>query len=81
VQEHKVILTWEAIYDVAGIADYIESDFGKSRADRFEVDIKNEMQRIGCMAKAYKQTQIVYRGYVIRKKPFPPSVIFITGFK
>lgn len=24
MQEHKIILTWEAIYDVAEIAEYIE---------------------------------------------------------
>ncbi|MCM1288039.1 MAG: hypothetical protein NC240_06975 [Clostridium sp.] len=36
MQEHKVILTWEAIYDLTDIADYIERDFGKNRADRLE---------------------------------------------
>jgi len=35
MQERKIILTWEAIYDVTDIADYIERDFGKRRADRF----------------------------------------------
>lgn len=27
MQEHKIILTWEAIYDVAEIAEYIEENF------------------------------------------------------
>lgn len=29
MQEVKVILTWEAIYDIVEITDYIESDFDK----------------------------------------------------
>lgn len=39
MQEHKVVITWEAIYDIADIADYIELDFGKNRADKFQSDI------------------------------------------
>ena len=35
MQEYKIILTWEAIYDVTDIADYIEEEFGQQRADRF----------------------------------------------
>ena len=27
MQEYKIILTWEAIYDVTDIADYIEEEF------------------------------------------------------
>lgn len=30
MQERSVILTWEAIYDLTDIADYIERDFGKT---------------------------------------------------
>ncbi|MDU3308509.1 MAG: hypothetical protein E7F06_21300 [Lachnospiraceae bacterium] len=33
MQEYKIILTWEAIYDVTDIADYIEEEFGQQRAD------------------------------------------------
>ncbi len=33
MQERKVILTWEAIYDVTDIADYIEQEFGREWAD------------------------------------------------
>ncbi len=43
MQERKVILTWEAIYDVTDIADYIEQEFGRERADRFEYDMKREI--------------------------------------
>ena len=38
MQEYKIILTWEAIYDVTDIADYIEEEFGQQRADRFQSD-------------------------------------------
>ena len=40
MQEYKIILTWEAIYDVTDIADYIEEEFGQQRADRFQSDLK-----------------------------------------
>ena len=43
MQEYDVILTWEAIYDVTDIADYIEAEFGQNRADCFQNDIKAEM--------------------------------------
>ncbi|MDD2972762.1 MAG: type II toxin-antitoxin system RelE/ParE family toxin [Lachnospiraceae bacterium] len=71
-----MIVTWEAIYDMADIMDYIEADFGKDRADRFQTDIKRELQKLSYTATFLPKTQIVYRGYVIQKKPFPPSIIF-----
>lgn len=37
MQERKVILTWEAIYDVTDIADYIEQEFGRERADQLNM--------------------------------------------
>lgn len=39
MQEYKVILTWEAIYDVTDIAEYIEGMFGIERADYFQHEI------------------------------------------
>ena len=33
MQKYKVIVTREAIYDIAEIADYIEAQFGIARAD------------------------------------------------
>ena len=36
MQKYKVIVTWEAVYDIAEIADYIEAQFGIARADRSE---------------------------------------------
>ena len=45
MQEYKIILTWEAIYDVTDIADYIEEEFGQQRADRFQSDLKEQIRR------------------------------------
>ena len=38
---YRVILTWEAVYDITDIAEYIEVQFGKERADRFQEDIRS----------------------------------------
>lgn len=76
MQERKIILTWEAIYDVADIADYIETEFGKERADRFQDDIQKSLQDLGLLGDAFGKTHIQYRNYVIYKKPFFPSIIF-----
>lgn len=76
MQERKVILTWEAVYDVTDIADYIEQKFGRERADRFEYDMKREIREIGFLGGVFGNTHIYYRSYTIFKKPFPPSIIF-----
>ena len=34
MQEYKIILTWEAIYDVTDIADYIEEELGEVQGDK-----------------------------------------------
>ncbi len=75
MQERKVILTWEAIYDVAEIAEYIEKNFGSARADVFEENIKMQMQDIGYLGGAFGNTHIYYHSYSIFMKPFPPSII------
>ena len=56
MHEYKVILTWEAIYDVTDLTDYIEADFGRERADRFQNDIKNEMTKLGYMGIMFPKT-------------------------
>ena len=76
MQEYKIILTWEAIYDVTDIADYIEEEFGQQRADRFQFDLKEQMQNLSQFSTAFPRTQILYRGYSIHKRSFPPSIIF-----
>lgn len=50
MQEYKVILTWEAIYDVTDITDYIEAEFGQARADRFQDDIKKCLRHLNPLA-------------------------------
>ena len=76
MQEYRIILTWEAIYDVTDIADYIEEEFGQQRADRFQSDLKEQMQNLSQFSTAFPRTQILYRGYSIHKRSFPPSIIF-----
>ena len=76
MQEYRIILTWEAIYDVTDIADYIEEEFSQQRADRFQSDLKEQMQNLGQFSTAFPRIQILYRGYSIHKRSFPPSIIF-----
>lgn len=76
MQEHNVILTWEAIYDIADIADYIEMEFGQTRADRFQSDIRTQFNNLGMTGSMLGKTHIYYRSYSIYKKAFPPSIIF-----
>jgi len=60
MQEYKIILTWEAIYDVTDIADYIEEEFSQQRADRFQSDLKEQMQNLSQFSTAFPRTQILY---------------------
>lgn len=76
MQEHKVILTWEAIYDVTDIAEYIEAEFGQDRADRFQLDIDMQLEHLECVGTMLRKTDLLYRGYPIYKKVFSPSIIF-----
>ncbi len=76
MQERKVILTWQAIYDVTEIADYIEAEFGIDRADKFQNDMQRHLNEIALTGGKFGRTKLYYRGYTIYKKPFPPSIIF-----
>lgn len=76
MQEYNVILTWEAIYDVIDIVDYIEAEFGQDRADIFQKDIEKQMKDLKYVGGIFGRTHILYRNYSIYKKPFPPSIIF-----
>lgn len=76
MQELKVILTWEAIYDVTDIAEYIEAEFGQDRADRFQLDIEGQLEQLEYMGTMLGKTDLLYRSYPIYKKVFSPSVIF-----
>lgn len=39
MKKRKVIVTWEAIYDIVDITESIESNFGKRVVDNFELEI------------------------------------------
>ncbi|MFR6330083.1 MAG: type II toxin-antitoxin system RelE/ParE family toxin [Eisenbergiella sp.] len=69
--EYKIIVTWEAIYDMADIMDYIEADFGEERADRFQLDIKRELEKLSYTAvsflkrKSYTEDMRYIRNYFL----------------
>ena len=76
MQERKIILTWEAIYDITDITDYIESEFSMERADRFQSEIHRQIKSLELAGGGFGKTHIRYRNYFVYKMPFPPSVIF-----
>ena len=39
-------------------------------------NLKEQMQNLGQFSTAFPRTQILYRGYSIHKRSFPPSIIF-----
>ncbi len=41
MHDYKVILTWEAIYDVTDIADYIEAEFGQAELTVFKMTYRH----------------------------------------
>ena len=45
--ERNTLLTWEAIYDIADMAEYMEAEFGIDRADKFQNDIKEQISLLG----------------------------------
>ena len=42
----------------------------------FQSDLKEQMQNLSQFSTAFPRTQILYRGYSIHKRSFPPSIIF-----
>lgn len=72
----NVLLTIEAVYDVADIADYIAEGFGEDRALQFETDIQRRFERLEYYTHA--DTGIRYNGHVIYKDVFAPSLIFFV---
>ena len=51
--DYKVVLTWESIYDVAEIAEYIEDKFSRQKADEFQRGIEKEFTKMVTNAKLY----------------------------
>jgi len=64
---YKIVVTWEAIYDITDIAEYIETEFGKKRADRFQNEIQEQLALLSERHSAFTKTPILYRGYFIHK--------------
>ena len=68
--------SWESLYDVADIADYIELRFGPDRAEKFTDDIDCEGKSLGHNFRLYSGTGLYYKQKMIMKKVFGPSIIF-----
>lgn len=58
------------------MADYIERKFGIGEADRFQDSMKEQLRILETMGSTFGTAELYYREYIIRKKPFPPSIIF-----
>ena len=68
MQERKVILTWEAIYDIAdAVKANIEAEYNR---------ITQELEQLQYQADMLAKTDLEYRGYQIYKRPFSPAIIF-----
>ena len=72
----NVLLTLEAIYDVADIADYIEAYFGDERSLLFQIEIEQRFHSLD----SYKRTStgIRYQNNPIYRDVFSPSLIFFV---
>ncbi len=82
VQERKVLLTHEAINDIADAEVYINGQFGEARAGRYRADIKKVLRNLSVEGTIYSESGFYYRNYIIYKKPFTPAIIFwITSIK
>ena len=73
---YRVILTWEAVYDITDIAKYIEIQFGKERADRFQEDIRSQIKSLEFLGGISGKTSIIIKNVFVYKKLFLSSIIF-----
>ena len=73
---YRVILTWEAVYDITDITEYIEVQFGKGRADRFQEDIRSQIKSLEFLGGISGKTSIIIKNLFVYKKLFLPSIIF-----
>ena len=72
----EVKLSRESIYDIADISEYIELRFGFERAEQFDDEIQDVLSELSWKFKHNRGTGIYYRGNLILKKVFKPSIIF-----
>ena len=76
MKERKVIVTWEAIYDIVDITESIESNFGKRVADNFELEIYSKIISLEQDADILRELDMTYRGWTIKRKIYKKSLIF-----
>lgn len=74
MQERKIKITYEAIYDIVEAEEHILYRFGSERAKQYRKDIYAELKTLSTDATIYAASGFKYRGYTIFKKPFSPAV-------
>ena len=76
MQERKVYVTYEAIYDIVEAEEHIRYKFGYKRAQKYRDEIKAQFKALSTDAFIYVATKFKYRNYTIYKKTFSPAIIF-----
>ena len=76
MKERKVIVTWEAIYDIVDIAESIELNFGKKVADNFQLEIYSKIISLDWDADIFRKLDMTYRGWTIKRRIYKKSLIF-----
>lgn len=76
LQEHKILVTYEAIYDIVNAEENIRRNFGEKKAKEYLLKIYSEIKALSTDATFYGTSGFQYRGYTIFKKPVSPSIIF-----
>lgn len=75
---YKVILTWEAMYDITDIAEYIEIQFGKERADRFQKNIRSQIKSLEFLGGISGKTSISIKNLFVYKNYSYLQLSFIS---
>ena len=76
MKERKVLVTWEAIYDIVDIAESIELNFGKEVADNFQAEIYSKIISLERDADIFRKLDMTYRGWTIKRRIYKKSLIF-----
>lgn len=71
-----MLVTNEAIYDIADIEDYIVVSFSENTLEQFRDKLKETLMQLGMLAGTYGKTDLFYRNYSIYKWVLKPSLIF-----
>lgn len=76
IKERKIIVTWEAIYDIVDIAESIELNFGKKVADNFQSEIYSKIISLDRDADIFRKLDMTYIGWTIKRRIYKKSLIF-----